>query len=138
MSIDENKAAPRGFIEAFNRGDLDTCAELCAPDLTYYQPGTPPLGRDAYRGIGEMFLKAFPDANETIEEQIGEGDRVVTRTTFRGTHRGELMGIPATNKEVAVGALVVDRVANGKIRERRVLFDQLGMLQQLGVIPTPG
>jgi steroid delta-isomerase-like uncharacterized protein len=138
MSIEENKAVVRSFEEAFNRGDLDACTALCAPDLTYYQPGSPPMDIQAYHGLGAMFRAAFPNGAETVEEQIGEGDRVATRTTYRGTHQGELMGIPATGKEVAVTATIIDRVMNGKIRERRVLFDQLSMLQQLGVIPLPG
>jgi predicted ester cyclase len=85
-----------------------------------------------------MFRKAFPDGAETIEEQIGEGDRVATRTTYRGTHTGELMGIPPTGKEVVLTGMIINRLMNGKIRERRVLFDQFGLLQQLGVVPMPG
>jgi steroid delta-isomerase-like uncharacterized protein len=138
MSIDENKATIRGFFDAFNRGDLDACAALCVPDYTYYQPGRPPLDVEGYRAIGAMFLKAFPDGHDTVEEQLGEGDRVATRTTYRGTHRGELMGIPPTGKEVVLTAMVFDRLVNGKIRERRVLVDQFGLLQQIGMIPTPG
>jgi steroid delta-isomerase-like uncharacterized protein len=138
MSTDENKAIVRRFFEAFNRGDFEACVAVCAPDLTYYQPGTPPLDVEGYRAIGAVFLKAFPDGVDNVEEQIGEGDRIATRTTFRGTHKGELMGIPPTGKEVALTGIVFDRLVNGKIRERRVLFDQFGLLQQLGVIPMPG
>jgi steroid delta-isomerase-like uncharacterized protein len=138
MSTDENKATVRRFFEAFNRGDFDASVALCASDLAYYQPGRPPLDIEGYRAVGAMFRTAFPDGNETIEEQIGEGDRIATRTTFRGTHLGELMGIPPTGKEVALTGVIIDHLVHGKIHERRVLFDQFGLLQQLGMIPTPG
>lgn len=138
MSTDANKTIVRRFFEAFNRGDFDSCVALCAPDFAYYQAGSPPRDVEGYRGVGAMFRAAFPNGGETIEEQIGEGDRVATRTTFRGTHQGELMGIPSTGKEVALTGVIFDRLVNGKLRERRVLFDQFALLQQLGVIPMPG
>ena len=85
-----------------------------------------------------MYRSAFPDMQLTIEDQIAEGDKVVTRWTARGTHQGELMGIPPTGKQATVTGITVGRVANGKFVESWSNFDALGMMQQLGVVPVPG
>jgi steroid delta-isomerase-like uncharacterized protein len=84
-----------------------------------------------------MFRTAFPDLQLSVEDQIAEGDRVVTRYTGRGTHQGELMGIPPTGNEVSVGGTIISRVSGGRIEEEWNNFDALGMMQQLGVIPPP-
>ena len=83
-----------------------------------------------------MFLKAFPDLHLTVEDMIAEGDKVVTRFTSRGTQTGAFMGIPPTGKQVTVSSIVIARIADGKIVEEWGLDDQMGMLQQLGVIPV--
>jgi predicted ester cyclase len=85
-----------------------------------------------------MFLSAFPDTKMTIEDQLAEGDKVTTRWTATGTHTGELMGIPATGKAVTVTGFDITRYSGGKSVEHWGQFDQMGMMQQLGVIPTPG
>lgn len=85
-----------------------------------------------------MFRTAFPDLYGTIEDLIAEGDKVVTRITYRGTHQGEFMGIPPTGRPVTMTFTGINRIAGGKIAEGWVNFDALGMMQQLGVIPTPG
>jgi predicted ester cyclase len=85
-----------------------------------------------------MYRTAFPNIHVTIEDQIAEGDKVVTRWTGHGTHQGELMGIPPTNKAVTVTGIAIDRIVAGKIVEHWENFDQLGMLVQLGVVPPPG
>ena len=85
-----------------------------------------------------MYRTAFPDIHFTIDEQIAEGDTVMTRWTARGTQTGELAGMPPTGKSVTVTGIVVDRFSNGMIAETWAIFDQFGMMQQLGVIPSPG
>lgn len=85
-----------------------------------------------------MYRAAFPDVQSTIEDTIAEGDKVVTRWTARGTHRGALMGIPPTGKELTVTGMGILRIEGGRIMEAWGIFDQFGMLQQIGVIPTPG
>jgi predicted ester cyclase len=85
-----------------------------------------------------MYRGAFPDGRTTVEAVIAEGDKVVHRWTFRGTHRGELMGIPLTDNQVTITGTTLDRVSGGKMEEEWNNFDQLGMLQQLGVAPAPG
>jgi steroid delta-isomerase-like uncharacterized protein len=84
-----------------------------------------------------MILAAFPDIQITIEDEIGEEDKVVIRWKMQGTHQGELMGIPATHKHMSIYGISTDRIANGQVIEHWAEFDMLGMMQQLGVIPAP-
>ena len=136
---EQNKALNRRFYEACNDNNLDAFDELMAADAVDHDlpPGLPP-GRDGVKAFLGMFLSAFPDLTFTIEDQIAEGDRVVTRWTATGTHNGELMGIPATGKQVTVTGLDINRFSGGKSVEHWGQFDQMGMMQQLGVIPMPG
>jgi predicted ester cyclase len=85
-----------------------------------------------------MFRQAFPDSYFTIEDMIAEGDKVVTRKTFHGTHEGEFMGIPPTRRRVSISLIDIVRIAGGRVVEHWSLADNLGMMQQLGVIPQPG
>ncbi len=84
-----------------------------------------------------MYRNAFPDFRITTEEQIADGDVVVTRWTGTGTHQGDLMGMPATGKEATTAGITIDRFAGGKLVAGWAIFDQLGLLQQLGAVPTP-
>lgn len=138
MSTEANKAIIHRFFDAFNAGDLDGVAALCAPNVVVHNSGAPdPLNLDGFRQLAGAFLAAFPGGEHTIEDTIGEGDKLVTRVIYHGTHTGDLMGMPATGKQVAVSAMIIDQIANGKIVETWRLFDQMGMMQQLGVIPVP-
>jgi steroid delta-isomerase-like uncharacterized protein len=85
-----------------------------------------------------MYRSAFPDMRVTIEDLVAEGDKVAARWSVTGTHRGELMGIPATGKRVTVTGIEINRFAGGKLVEHWESFDQLSMMQQLGVVPAPG
>jgi steroid delta-isomerase-like uncharacterized protein len=80
-------------------------------------------------------MNAFPDSRVTIDDMIAEGDQVVTKKTFRGTHEGEFAGIPPTGKTVELQFVDIMRVHNGKIVEHWNCIDQLSFMQQLGVIP---
>lgn len=138
MSTDANKLIVRRFLEAFNAGDLEGVAGLCAPSVVVHNSGAPdPLSLAGFTQLAGAFLAAFPGGEHTIEDMIGEGDRVVTRVVYHGTHTGDLMGMPPTGKRVAVPAMIIDQIANGKIVETWRLFDQMAMMQQLGVLPTP-
>lgn len=137
---EENKAiARRSFDEVWNQGNLAAIDEIYAPDVVNHTlpPGLPP-GVEGGKAFTGMYLSAFPDTKMTIELQIAEGDKVVTRWKAQGTHKGELMGIPATGKQVTVTGIVIDRIVGGRIVESWGEFDQMGMMQQLGVVPTPG
>ena len=140
MSKEENKTIVRRFFELYDSGQIDVLEqEILDPDVVVYLSGMPgPLNREAFKQTGLAFHAAFPDHKSVIEDQIAEGDKVVTRSMFRGTHRSELQGIPPTGKEVTFTQLNIHRLANGKIVEAWALFDQFGLLQQLGVIAMPG
>jgi len=136
MMSEQNKATVRRFFEQIDKGNTDVVDELYADTLRFYQPGSDPVDKAARKQLLLMFRSVFPDSSHTIEDMIAEGDRVVTRFTFHGTQRGELMGIPATGKQVAVQGMVIDRLSAGKIMEEWVSFDMMGMMQQLSVAPT--
>jgi len=142
MSTDTNKAVSRRFLmEIFGQGKLAVADEIIALDYVNAGPGALPglpPGPEGSKQLVMVYRNAFPDVQFTIDEQIAEGDKVVTRWTAHGTHKGELAGIPPTGKSATVTGMGVDRIVNGKIVESWGLFDQFGMMQQLGVIPTPG
>ncbi len=139
MSTDQNKAIARRFQEEFNARNWEGCRSLLAPDCRSYQPGAPgPLDNDQFTGVGQMFASAFPDLTVTLHEQVAEGERVFTRLSFAGTHRHDFQGIPGTGKAISLGVFILDRIVDSKIVEHRALFDTMSLMQQLGVIPTPG
>jgi steroid delta-isomerase-like uncharacterized protein len=140
MSSEENKTIVRRFFELYDSGQIDVIEqEILDPDAVIYLSGMPgPLNREAFKQTGLAFHAAFPDHRSVIEDQIAEGDKVVTRSTFFGTHHNELQGIPPTGKHVTFTQVNIHRVANGKIVEAWAMFDQFGLMQQLGVIPLAG
>ena len=141
MSTEANKAIVRRiFEEAFGKGNLAVLDEIIAPDQVNGGPGAlpgMPPGPEGNKMLITAYRNAFPDIHFTIDEQVAEGNTVVTRWTAHGTHNGELAGLPPTGKSATVVGMGVDRIENGKIVESWGLFDQFGMLQQLGVIPAP-
>lgn len=137
MSTESNKAAVRRFNDAFNAGNLDEALAVFASNAVVHNSGAPgPLTAEGFKQFGGVFLTAFPGGTLTIDDLIVEEDKVVSRVTYRGTHTGDLMGIPATGKPVTVSAIIIDKFAAGKIVESWRLFDQMAMMQQLGVIPA--
>jgi steroid delta-isomerase-like uncharacterized protein len=135
---EQNKAIVRRlYEEIWDKGNLAVLDELHAVDAVDHNrpPGLPP-GREGVKQFFRMYLAAFPDVRMVIEDQVAEGDRVVTRWTATGTHKGELMGIPPTGKQVRVSGIDINRLEGGKIIESWGSSDQLGMMQQLGVIPS--
>jgi len=142
MSTEQNKAVVRRFFEdVFNQGNLAVLTEIVAPNQINGGPGAlpgMPSGPEGTKVLVTTYRNAFPDLHFTIDEQIAEGNTVVTRWTAHGTHNGELAGIPATGKPSTVVGVGIDRIESGKIVESWGIFDQFGMLQQLGVIPAPG
>ena len=140
MSVEENKAVVRRFLdEVFGGGDLELVDELFAPDYVLHDPAVPQevSGHEGIKQYVSMYRGAYPDTHFTVEDQVAEGDLVVTRWTGQGTHRGELMGVPPTEEQVTVTGIEFDRVVGGKIEETWVNYDALGMMRQLGVVPSP-
>lgn len=137
MVTEDNKALVRRFIEeVFNGGNLAAIDEFLAPSEVDHTlpPGLPPDRSGTEQGI-RMFLQAFPDLHITIDEMIADGDKVVIRYTSRGRQRGPFWVIPPLGREITVPSYLTCRIAAGKIVEMWGLDDQLGTLQQLGVIP---
>jgi len=94
-------------------------------------------GLKDFKQFFNAYYDAFPDIHWTLDDLVVEGDKVAVRCTVTGTHKGEFMGIPPTNKKVKVQAFAIDRVVGGKIVEEWGISDTLGLMQQLGVVPTP-
>ena len=139
MSTEDNKGLVRRFYEdIFNQRNLALVDELCTTNHVFHNPPTTLHGREEFKQLVSLYLTAFPDARFIVEDEIAEGDRVASRYTFRGTHKGDLMGIAPTGKQVTVTGIIINRIANGKSEEGWLNFDALGMLQQLGVIPAMG
>jgi steroid delta-isomerase-like uncharacterized protein len=143
MSVEENKAIARRVYEAFNQaistGSWASLDELLTVDVVDHSPapGQEP-GREGIKKIFEAFRTAFPDLHFHVEDMIAEGDKVASRISTHGTHQGDFQGIPSTGKPVTQTGIDILRLAGGKVVERWGEFDNLGLLQQLGVIPAPG
>lgn len=143
MTADEQpeqaKAVIRRFVEEVqNQKNWDVYDELNDPDFFNHSapPGmTDKEGSKQYLGA---FLGGFPDCRFTIDDMIAEGDQVVTKKTFHGTHTAEFGGIPPTGKEVTLQYVDIMRVRDGLITEHWLSMDQLSFMQQLGVIPAQG
>jgi steroid delta-isomerase-like uncharacterized protein len=137
MSTEHNKAlVERVTEEGLNQQNLALVDELCTPDFVFHYGSRIIQGLPAYKHFIAPFFRAFPDIQFTTEDLIAEGDTVAVRRTFRGTHKGSLMGIPPTGKPVTTTMMTFNRIANGKIVEGWNNVDDLGLLQQLGVIPA--
>ncbi|RZU24823.1 ester cyclase [Streptomyces sp. BK239] len=140
MSSEENKRLVRRFYAEIDKGNVEAMDELVAED---YQDHSPPpfpglgSGREGLKQAFRLFWEATPGIHE-IEDQIAEGDKVVTRLTARGVHERDLPGIPATGHQLTMTATVIHRVENGRLAEKWSDKDLLGFLQQLGVMPTLG
>jgi steroid delta-isomerase-like uncharacterized protein len=135
---EQNKALVRRYNDDFwGKGDESLVEELFAETLVDHNPAGNdlPPGREGMRQALANFRTAFPDLTTSLEHLIAEGDKVVLRWRARGTHEGELMGIPATGKQVTLSGIDILRIENGKIAERWAEYDNLGLLQQLGVVP---
>ncbi len=139
MGEQENKDLNRRFFqEVFNDHNVDAMDELLADDFVEHQifPGFTQDREGAKQFFSYMF-QAFPDLRAEIEDMVASGDRVGIRSTFYGTHQGEFLGVPATGKQVAIGAMDIVRVADGRATDRWGIFDAMSMMMQLGVIPAP-
>lgn len=137
MSAEQNKSIVRRLFEEVMKGNLAIADELIAEDYAQHSVFGIPDGREGFKQFFMAFAGAVPDARMEIEDVIAEGDRVVTRLTVSGTQTGPLQGIPATGKSFTMKGIDIFRVVDGRIVEHWDAVDQLGMLQQLGVIPVP-
>ena len=137
MSVEENKATARRAIEEiWNQGNMKSVDELWAPNMVNHDPTNPEMkDREGLKQWVVVVRNAFPDFTVTADDMIGEGDKVATRWTVRGTHKGDFGNLPATGKQVTMTGITLSRFVDGKAVEHWWSGDDLGMLQQLGVIP---
>jgi len=132
-TLEHNKAQYRRFIDViFNEGRIDQLPEFVTSNYVLHDgpPGTPP-GAEAIRQIVTQFRAAFPDLKITIEDQVAEGDKVCSRATTRGTHRGTMFGIPPTGRAVAMSGLTLVRFVDGRVSDSWVKNDVAGLMAQL-------
>jgi predicted ester cyclase len=138
MAIDDNKRhVEDAFARLLSHGELALADELVSADfLNHDAPPDAPRGPAGLRHLVTLLRTGFPDIHYEIEEVIAEGDKVVARTTLSGTHRGPFFGIAPTGRRVVQEQIHIFRFADGKAVEHRAVRDDLGMLQQLGMIPA--
>jgi steroid delta-isomerase-like uncharacterized protein len=138
VSTQANRLFMQRFVQFINTADAKLASELVSSKATFFVPGRPdPVsGPAGYLEIINMMRSGFPDIQWTLEEMIAEGDNIVARYTMRGTHQGAFMGVPPTGKKIAVQALNIYRFSNGQILEELGQPDLLGLLQQIGGLPT--
>jgi len=140
MSAKEHKALVKQYAEqVWTQGRIEVADKYVGSDYLRHDPGIPfeVRGPEGIKQLVPMYRAAFPDIHFTADDIIAENDKVVVRWDVRGTHRGELMGIAPTGREVRITAIEIFRLSDGKIAEQWVLVDNLGMLQQLGAFPPP-
>jgi steroid delta-isomerase-like uncharacterized protein len=137
VSESENVSVVARFLEeVINQGRLEQADELVAVDFVELDPlPGQRQGREGLKEVIGMMRAAFPDIHWVVEETVANGDKVVTRFTWTGTHRGTFLGVPASGRSVSVKGVVIDRLAAGKMADSRILMDNFTMMQQLGVIP---
>lgn len=128
-----NKAIIRRFLEGLDK-NLTAIDEFFTPNCLAYLPGSlESTDRDGFKQFGTLLYTAFPDLHHTVEDQIAENDKVVSRVTVRGSHQGDFLGFAQTGKHVMVTDIIVTRLKEGKVVELWAQFDALGLLQQLGL-----
>lgn len=131
----QNKAAIRRWVnQAIDKGNLAVLDQLAAPDYVYHGPGLELHGLEALKGLIAGFREAFPDLHATIDDMVAERNRVATRCTVTGTHKGELIGVKATGRQVAIPLIVISRFVRGKVAEDWEVYDVQGLLRQLGAV----
>ena len=133
-----NKAMVRRIAEGVNNTTGPMPQEWFAPDYVAHISGSSgPMDYEANKQMAGTFYMAFPDLRHIVEDQIAEGDKVVTRVTLRGTHKGDFQGIAPTGKQITMGAIVIQRISGGRIAEELINVDAMGLMHQLGVVPGP-
>lgn len=144
MLAEDGKALMRRFIHEWNKGDLEALNrvidETVDANFVNHSAANPEEGRgpQGVKAVFGAFRVAFPDGQTTMEDMVAEGETVVTRWTFRGTHEGEFAGVAPTGKKITLTGINIDRIEGGKFVERWYEMDRLGLMQQLGMISEPG
>jgi steroid delta-isomerase-like uncharacterized protein len=139
MSVENNKAIARRFVQVWGDGNLDVVDELAAPSLVVRYPTIPQViqGSRAFRHVLAGFRSAFPDSALRVEEEIAEGEKVVIRWSFSGTHKGDILGVPPTDKKVTWTGITIYRIVDGKVVEEQGEEDFAGFFRQVGLVRQP-
>jgi len=138
MLADNKAIVRRLYEEVWIKRKLEVVNELISPSHALQGPtffGSS-IGPEAYKRQVSILLEAYPDLRWAIEDIIAEKDKVVACWTYSGTHRGDYMGVPATNKKVSVSGITIHHIAGGKIMDSHTNWDALGLMQQLGAVPA--
>lgn len=135
---DQNKdLAHRFYEEVFNAGAVDRVQDFCAEEFVNHEEGPPgaPEGLEGVKFFVQSFHDGFSDVHASIEELLADGDRIVARVRFTGTHDGDFMGIPASGKKIDMETIDIVRVADGKAAEHWGVTDNMKLMQQIGAVP---
>jgi steroid delta-isomerase-like uncharacterized protein len=140
MPNEQNEQIARRGFEAFNTGDLSIVDEVTADNAVNHDPAQPEeaQGPEGFKQVVQLYRGAFPDLTFTIEECFSDGDLVCTRWSTTATHDGDLMGIPATGNAITGTGITIDKIQDGKVVESWNQWDNLGLMQQIGVAETAG
>jgi steroid delta-isomerase-like uncharacterized protein len=140
MPADNKALIRRLYEEVWNKRKVELVSEIISPSHALQAPNVvgSAVGPEAYKRQLMSFLAGYPDLHWTVEDMIAEDDKVVACWTISGTHRGEYLGIPATNKKVSVDGITIHHISKGKIMDSYSNWDALGMMQQLGAVPALG
>jgi predicted ester cyclase len=134
VSAEQNKALVSQFLKGLDER-LSIISEVCAPQFMAHIPGSSqPIDQEGFRQFVSLFYFIFPDLCHTVEDQVAEGDKVVSRLTVQGTHQGPFQGMTPTGKHVRFTDIMISRIEDGKIIELWAQFDALGLLQQIGLL----
>lgn len=134
MSAETTAALGRLFFAEQDRLRGGPADELCVPEYTARIGGNPPMNLTGHQQFAAMFYGAFPDLRHVIEDVVAAEDSIAVRFILHGTQTGNFLGLPATGKAIAVSAIAILSISDGKVTELKGVFDQFGMMQQLGVI----
>jgi steroid delta-isomerase-like uncharacterized protein len=135
---DEKREALAAAVNGWNAGDGEQYLKLYDPSIVHYGLAPEPFDKVANRGFYEAMWAAFPGAQLTIDDTVGEDDRLAIRFHVSGEHKGEFMGIPATGRAFVLNGHTIMRFRDGRVVERWTTGDLLGLLSQLGALPAPG
>jgi steroid delta-isomerase-like uncharacterized protein len=140
MSADNKAIVRRLYEEVWNKRKLEVINEIISPSHALQASNIfgSSIGPEAYKRNVLLFFAGYPDLHWTIEDTIAEKDKVVACWTISGTHKGDYLGVPATNKKISVEGITIHHITNGKIMDSYVSWDIWGMMQQLGVVPVLG
>jgi predicted ester cyclase len=135
-AVAANRALGRRFFEEQDRLRGGPAETLCAPDYRAMLGGNPPVDRAGHEAFAQAFYRAFDGIGHTIEDVIATDDRVVVRFILKGRHTGDFFGIPPTGRSIVVAAHAILHLAGGQVTRLFGIFDEAGLLRQLGVLPS--